>query len=113
MDIGDHITATRYIGAGTELYRYEPGNGTAYEIIVTPVVGASTYGVLGSVSRGWLIINGLNGKAYLFQKHGSIDRYYVAEKLFNPKSSVTDIDHITALIGYVTNRPVLGDKQEG
>lgn len=62
---------------------YEPGNGTRYTAMAIRVVGKVSFGSLGSVTNGWLVVNGFNGKAYLFQASQvqPLADEYIQEKL--------------------------------
>lgn len=62
---------------------YEPGNGTRYTAIAVPWTADPylTMGSLGSVTDGWLVVSGNSGRAYLFQKYGTLTDEYIWEHL--------------------------------
>ena len=74
MKIEESINSTRI---GT----YEPGNGTRYQVIAVPWRYEGCLGALGYVANGWLVVNCLNGLAYLFQKSAYLIDDYIQEKL--------------------------------
>jgi hypothetical protein len=99
----DHIKS-ELVGANGHKHRFVPGNGTVYEIFVTPV-GDLGLGAMGHVTNGYLVVNGFNGRAMLIQPEGYLTADYVHEKLFPEQGGTHDWYAVTALIGYVTNRP--------
>jgi len=83
----------------------EPGNGTRYSAAICGWSEGpwATLGVCGSVGVGWLVVCGLNGKAYLLQTEGALHPAYVAEKFELPPRHA---QHFARLVGRVLNRPV-------
>lgn len=89
--IRGHFSIMPVHTGATQIVNYEPGNGTRYCITVVPVepyleVGRASYidmQMLGCIdSKGYVIVNGLNGRSYLFyEDRGWLDESYVGEKL--------------------------------
>lgn len=77
---------------------HQPGDSTRYEIFVVDLAGAGLHlGDLGYLSKdAVLVICGLGGRAYLFQRGDDIAEWYVEEKLglTNPHT----VHHVTELI---------------
>lgn len=84
----------------------QPGDGFRYDLlIVGPILGETSCGVLGTVDNGYLVVLG-NGSSYLFQdNHQPLGWAYVAEKLH---LGYTSAKVITRLIGQALDRPVVG-----
>lgn len=83
---------------------FEPGNGTRYDLAAFPVHECGM-GCMGYVENGWLVANGLHGKAYLFQAAGYLTVDYVAEHLCRSGCSLIDATCITAALGWLIGRP--------
>ena len=100
------IIGNRDNGVGA-LYEFSPGNGLIYRIVAIKVESLDL-GILGSVEPGWLIYNGNNGRSHLFASQGYLSAGYVTEKLYRDGKddhfSIDEIQCMTALIGYATNR---------
>ncbi len=61
---------------------YGPGNGTSYKAIAISWDFPGSFQGLGSISPGgWLVVNCLNCRAYLFQRDGFLVDSYIQEKL--------------------------------
>lgn len=82
-------------------------DGTAYELLAFHLKGKVCCGSLGCVEDGWLVIEGLHRKAYLFQEKGFLDTGYVFDKLCRAgyDLSITDARNITALLSVAIDRP--------
>lgn len=78
--------------------RYEK-DGTRYEMLGLKVKGSFSFGTLGAITNGWLVIDHLNRKAYLFTD-GYKEIGYIAEKLGDPHNppSTTDLKNIQTLL---------------
>jgi len=86
--------------------RYE-ADGTRYEMMAFRVrPGDFSFGSMGTVTDGWLVVSHLYRKAYLFQPTGHLDEDYVAEKLL-PKAhrSRADARNMTILLRKLIDRP--------
>jgi hypothetical protein len=73
-------------------------DGTNYDLLAIHFKGSFCLGMLGCATNGWLVIEGLNRRAYLFnyQPH---DAFYVGEKLSGGKElSDCDIQNIMLLL---------------
>lgn len=81
---------------------WEPGDGTKYDLWARRIFSIDSFGCLGSVTEGWMIVCALNGRAYLFQRLGVLDTEYVAEHL-GLDNAVSALK-ITALIGFALER---------
>lgn len=83
---------------------FEPGNGTRYDLFCIQFSEGADLGTLGAVEKdGWLVVCGLNGKAYLFSSQGYLTPDYVAEKLDIPEFHAAPV---TYSLGVAINRPV-------
>lgn len=84
----------------------QPGDGYRYDIVIVgPILGETTCGVLGSVTNGFLVVLG-NGSSYLFQdNHQPLGWAYVAEKFH---LGYTSAKLVTRLIGMALDRPTVG-----
>lgn len=90
--------------------RYDPENGfkkgeysadaTLYTAWVQSIFNAQLQ-MLGSVEKGYLVICGLNGKAYFLQRNGYLAVSYIMEK-FDLKQ--TDAENFQVLITEMTER---------
>ncbi len=61
--------------------KYEPGNGTSYKALATPVKGMVDCGWLGSIRVGWIVVSGMaNCRGYLIPSNIHLDVGWVAEK---------------------------------
>ncbi len=83
---------------------YEPGNGTRYTAIAVPWKADPnlSMGSLGSVTEGWLVVSGNQGRSALFQKHGTLTDNYIMEKL---GSGLGDYPYFGDLIRTLIMRP--------
>jgi hypothetical protein len=73
-------------------------DGTNYDLLALKFEGSFCFGMLGCATDGWLVIEGLNRRTYLFNYRPS-DPCYVAEKLSGGHDlSQTDIDNIMMLL---------------
>lgn len=81
---------------------WEPGDGTKYDIWARRIFSIRSFGCLGSVMNGWMVVCALNGRAYLFQESGALATQYVAEHL-GLKNAVSALK-ITALLGFALER---------
>ncbi len=96
----------KYLPKQREVRRvtYEPGNGTRYDLIAIKV-DDMTFGALGSISSGWLVINGLNTLSYLFHDDKQpLHPDYVQEKLGGWGG---DAVPLTTALGILIDCPVL------
>jgi hypothetical protein len=85
-------------------YEFSPGNGLVYRIIVIPVTKLS-FGIMGSIDPGFIVINGSNGKAHLFAPKGLLSLLYVDEKLYRAEGKMpSEAMIITSLIGFALDR---------
>ena len=87
-------------------YRLEK-DGTRYEVMAIRLEGKVSFSSLGTVSNGgWLIIEGLNRRAYLFQPTGYLDEVYIYEKLCKQAHPLSwkDAENLTQLIREITGR---------
>lgn len=103
MEITWDLTTPRITREGnTIIGEYEPGNGTRYTAIAVPWTADSylTMGMLGNVTDGWLVISGNSGRAYLFQKEGTLVDEYIADHLGG------DYPYFGHLIRQMLGRPV-------
>lgn len=82
-------------------------DGTKYEQLAFKIEGDFYFGSLGCVSNGWLVIDHLNRRAYLFQPAGYLDEAYVYEKLCAKayELSKKDAENITTLLRQLIDRP--------
>ena len=81
---------------------WEPGDGTKYQLWGQRVEDIDSFGCLGSVERGWMVVCSLNARAYLFQGSGDLATEYVAEHL-GLDNAVSALK-ITALLGFALER---------
>jgi hypothetical protein len=81
-------------------------DGTRYEMMAFRLEGEVSFGCLGAVTDGWLVIDHLNRKAYLFQPKGYLDEDYVYEKLCiaGHDLSSRDADNMTSLLRKLIGR---------
>lgn len=88
---------------------YEPGNGTRYMAMAVQIWGRYSLGALGAITDGWLVVNGNNGRAYLFQgdEKQPLKDIYIREKLGGRDD---DYPHLGDLVRKLTGRP--GGKTE-
>jgi len=60
--------------------KYEPGNGTSYKALATPVKGLVDCGWLGSIGGGWIVVSGMaNCRGYLVPCNIYLDVSWVGE----------------------------------
>ena len=97
----EHTEVERVPSTGKK-YAFEPGNGTQYTLLIIPM-GNLDLGMLGCIENGYLIINGLTGKAHLFSAPMYVESLYVRENLFNGDPSWTDVMCVTAMIAWALN----------
>jgi hypothetical protein len=72
----------RHLQPGVTMGHYEPDNGTSYRAIAISWNSEVYLQGLGCISaEGYLVVNCLNCKAYLFQKNGFLVDSYIQEKL--------------------------------
>jgi len=91
--------------------KYEPGNGTSYQIVAFPWPGGD-FQALGNIGPGgWLVICGLTGRSYLFRGEGFLHRDYIMEKF--GLSFRADGDLLARLVGIVVGDSIVmtGDGQ--
>ena len=82
---------------------------TDYEILVFGPLTNFSFQTLGNIQYGYLIVEGMRGKSYLFQgdpKFGGLHPSYVAEKL--DIRGDTDTAYFTRLISSVLGRDIIG-----
>jgi len=81
-------------------------DGTRYEVMAIRLKGKVSFGSLGTVTDGWLIIEGLNRRAYLLQPTGYLDEAYIYEKLCKQAYPLSwkDAENLTQLIREATDR---------
>jgi len=92
--------------------QWEPGNGTSYRLLFTPMsghlVGASGFDFGGG--RGYMVSCVIPGEAsycYAFTAGGGHLHYsYVQEKLCSKRGSFVDASELTRIIGQILKRPV-------
>ena len=112
------VTQVKTLGAVKTIYgekfEFSPGNGLLYRIIAIPVENLEL-GILGAVDKGYLVVNGQNGRAHLFSDHGYLTSGYVSSHLYkmDDKFSVDEIQVITALIGFALGRETTIKKFNG
>ncbi len=75
-------------------------DGTCYEVMAFKFEGDIKFGCLGATTDGYLVIEGLNRKAYLF-KEGYKDSSYIYEKLCKTgyDLSIKDTENIQLVLG--------------
>lgn len=82
---------------------YEPGNGTRYLAMAIQIWGRYSLGALGAITDGWLVINGNNGRAYLFQGNDQpLMDSYIKKHLGGHDS---DYPHLGDLVRKLIGRP--------
>jgi len=83
-------------------------DGTRYEMMAFRLEGDVSFGAMGSVTDGWLVVSHLNRRAYLFRKDGFLDDRYVYEKLCSGTHPLSDKDaeNMTQLL-----RKLLGQEE--
>lgn len=81
-------------------------DGTRYEMMAFKLKGEVSFGSLGTVVDGWLVIEHLRRRAYLFKQEGFLDVGYVYEKLCAGTHSLSQIDaeNMTELLRKLINR---------
>jgi len=67
-------------------------DGTRYEMMAFRLEGDVSFGALGNVTDGWLVVSHLHRRAYLFRHTGYIDTAYVFEKLCSGTHPLSQID---------------------
>jgi len=73
-------------------------DGTHYSLVVIPIPVGFSDRFLGSVSgEGYIVINGLNRKAYLFSKQGFNDPLYLGEKI-GQDTTQCDLENVIHLM---------------
>jgi hypothetical protein len=98
--------ATRMLNVTDAIFEIsEPGDSTSYQMLALRISGEVQCGELGRVSDGWLVVCGLNNRAYLFQNDGYLSEAYVAEKLAlkNPVS----VKRVTEQVARLLNREAI------
>ncbi len=93
------IVEERFLtGFGTRFLAIEPGTGTRYGLFVTRIAGMlNTGGQLGSVEDGgYLVINNINGAAWLFPAGMDIHVETVQEHLKTTR--LPDLYYVTKLL---------------
>jgi hypothetical protein len=101
----EHIPPVDRLVTGATFIFSEPGDGTRYTAAVVRWSEGSwaCLGACGAVADGYLVVCGLNGKAYLLQPDGVLHPRYVAEKF---ALSLRQAQHFARLVGRALNRPV-------
>ena len=94
----------KIIGFNVVHYEYCPGNGTRYEIAVSKLNSESvSFGSLGTVTDGWLVICGLTRKCYMLQdKKERVHENYIKDKF--DLHHTGDVKYVTELINYALGR---------
>jgi len=92
---------------GSFVIQWEPGNGTRYNVMFTPISAELCNHLEYSFAgKAVLVINGLTMKSYPFQYGGFLALSYVAEKLFNENPLMPDVSEVCRIIGLNLNREV-------
>jgi len=83
-------------------------DGTRYEVMAIRLKGKVSFASLGTLSNGgWLIIEGLNRRAYLLSAEGYLDEGYIYEKFCTQAYPLSwkDAENLTQLIKEAIDSP--------